>query len=102
MPAARERKTSEVPVGRPVGAVAVGGMMCSEWRRRPNVASSSSSRVDGETSLGDRCLVDSHAPHHEHFDVSVDVVLIKISVILVGVDVFNAGVDCDENECEGG
>ena len=59
-------------------------------------------RVDGETSFGDRCLVDSHAPRHEQVDVIIAVVLIEICVILVDVDVFNAGVDCDENECEGG
>ena len=52
-------------------------------------------------SLGDSCLVDSHAPHHEQLDVSVYVILIEISVILVDVDVFNAGVECDEDEREG-
>ena len=41
--AARDRKMSEVLDRSPVGAVMVGGLICSVWRRRPKAASSPSS-----------------------------------------------------------
>ena len=65
IPAARDTKTSEVPVGSHVGAVVVGGgdllgvEVDAESREFPVI------RVDGEASLGNCCLVDSHTPHYK-------------------------------------